>query len=218
MSVATAPVTYPVTRWVEFSVLFVAMPLVLALVLPPSAMYGVLTAGGVVGLILLHLTPGFRWRELLGPVAVMPALVLGGVTFVAASALCWVVLPDRLWLLLTGERPAILLMIALLYPPVLVLPQELIFRPLFFRRYGGLMPAGSAVWVNAAVFSLAHLMYWHWVVLTLTFVGSVIFARSYLQGRGFVQAVLLHSVAGIAIFASGLGWLFFSGGYVAQGG
>jgi len=31
-----------------------------------------------------------------------------------------------------------------------------------------------------------------------------------------MQTIALHSIAGIAIFASGLGWLFYSGGNLAQ--
>lgn len=204
-------------RWAEFVVLFLGIPLVLALLLPPSAMYPILTLGGLAGLALLHVTPGFAWRDLVGPVRLGPVVGVGVLTFVVASALCWVLLPDRLWGLLRME-PAILLMITALYPPLLVLPQEIVFRPLFFCRYGALFPESARIWVNAGVFSLAHLMYWHWAVLLLTFIGSVIFTQAYLQPRGFCQAVALHAVAGIAIFASGLGWLFYSGGHVASGG
>ena len=217
MTVVAAPVPVPAVRWLEFTGIFVAVPLVLALALPPSAMYPVLTLGAVAGLVLLLVTDGFSLRELIGPIAVGPMFALGLATFLVASAMCWLILPDRFWGLLRTE-PAILLMIAALYPPVLVLPQGLVFRPLFFRRYGALFPQGWGIWINAVVFALAHLMYWHWAVLVLTFAGSVIFAKVYLAGRGFVQAVALHAVAGIAVFASGLGWLFYSGGHVAQGG
>jgi hypothetical protein len=58
-------------------------------------------------------------------------------------------------------------------------------------------------------------MYFHWVVFAMTFIGSFIFARGYLRGS-FPQAMADHSITGLAIFASGLGWLFFSGGNVAQ--
>jgi hypothetical protein len=57
---------------------------------------------------------------------------------------------------------------------------------------------------------LAHLMFWNGVALALTAAGSVIFARAYL-GRGFLQAVLLHAVAGGIIFTSGLGVFFYHG-------
>ena len=75
-------------RWAEIAVLFVGVPLVLALLLPPSAMYPVLGAGAVLGAILLHLTAGFRWRSLIGPVFWRPALIL---TVIAVVAVPWVV-------------------------------------------------------------------------------------------------------------------------------
>lgn len=202
--------------WIEFLLIFIAIPMALALLLPPSAMYPLLLGGALAGAVLLHFTRGFSWSELLGPVAWGPVLALFALTFAVASALCWVLLPERLWFLLR-EEPRILLMVALFYPPVLVVPQEIVYRPLFFRRYGHLFPRELALWVNAAVFALGHLMYWHWAVLVLTFAGSVIFARAYLAGRGFMQAVALHAAAGFAVFASGLGWLFYSGGYVVNG-
>ena len=205
-------------RWAELLLLFVGVPLILALALPPSALYPVLTLAGLVGAVLLHITPGFRWRSLIGPVRGKSVALFAVVTLVVACALCLWLLPDRL-LTLPLRAPLLLLMIAALYPLILVLPQELLYRPLFYRRYGPLFASQrQAIWANAALFSMAHLMYWHWLVWLLTFAGSFIFSHAYLKQRSFPQALALHSVAGIAIFASGLGWLFYSGGNVAQGG
>ncbi|MEM7438277.1 MAG: CPBP family intramembrane glutamic endopeptidase [Pseudomonadota bacterium] len=217
MTLAADPVPSKILLAVECFVLFVGVPVVLAVFLEPSAMYPVLTVAGVAGLALLHFTPGFSWRELLGPIRVFPVIAFGVLTFAAASVLCWLILPDRFWFLIQTQ-PQILLIIALFYPPLLVLPQEIVYRPLFYRRYGPLFPGQSAIWVNAVLFSLGHLMYWHWAVLLLTFVGSFVFSWAYLQDRGFMQTMALHSIAGFAVFASGLGWLFFTGGNVAQGG
>lgn len=206
-----------ILRMIECLTLFLGVPVVLAVFLDPAAMYPILTVAGLVGLVLLHFTPGFSWRELWGPIQVLPVLAFGVLTFAVSSVLCWMILPDRFWLLIRNQ-PQILLMIAVLYPLFLVLPQEIVYRPLFYHRYGVLFPGGCAPWVNAALFSLGHLMYWHWAVMLLTFMGSFVFSRAYLQGCGFMQAMALHSIAGFAVFASGLGWLFFTGGNVVQGG
>ena len=53
-------------------------------------------------------------------------------------------------------------------------------------------------------------------LLVGSFIGSFIFSYAYLRPNGFMQTIALHSIAGIAIFASGLGWLFYSGGNLAQ--
>lgn len=203
-------------RWAELVVLFVAVPFVLGVFLPPSALYPVLGAGAVVGIILLHITPSFQWRSLLGPVRWGEIGALGLVTFIAACALCYVLLPER-FLFIVREAPLLLLMLAVFYPLVQVIPQELVYRALFFERYGHLFSSErQAIFVNAVLFAFGHLMYWHPVVWISTFIGSFLFSIAYLRPRGFVQAVALHSIAGLAIFASGLGWLFFSGGNVAQ--
>ena len=67
---------------------------------------------------------------------------------------------------------------------------------------------------NAALFSLAHLMYWSWVVAVLTFAGGWIFAQTY-QRRGFPAAWVLHAIAGNVLFTVGMGRYFWSGNVVA---
>ena len=203
-------------RWIELIVLFVGVPFVLAVFLPPRALYPVLATGGVVGIILLHFTKEFRWRELLGGVRWGEALALGVLTFVIASFVCWLILPERLWFILI-HAPHVMVGIGILYPLIQVVPQELVYRALFFERYGHMFSSQrQAIFVNAALFSFGHLMYWHPIVWIATFIGSFLFSYAYFRPRGFVQASVLHGIAGTAIFASGLGWLFYSGGNVAQ--
>ncbi|MFW2542282.1 type II CAAX prenyl endopeptidase Rce1 family protein [Primorskyibacter sp. 2E107] len=88
------------------------------------------------------------------------------------------------------------------------LPQELIDRTLFFQRYAAILPKGSrATVLNATLFALAHLMFWNWVVLSVSFIGGLLFARSYRQ-RGLVEAWVLHGLTGFVRFAVGVGWYF----------
>lgn len=203
-------------RCLELLLLFVAAPVALAVLLPPGALYPVLAGGAIVGAVLLHFTAGFRWQNLLGPVRLWPAVGLGVITFAVTSGLCWAVLPERLWYI-PIHLPYMMVVLAIFYPLVLVLPQELMYRALFFERYGFLFSnQKTAVFANAVLFSLAHLLYWSWTVLIITFIGSFLFSSAYLRPKGFVQVIVLHSVAGVALFASGLGWLFYSGGAVSQ--
>ena len=208
--------TLTTRRWAEIAILFVALPIIMAFAIHPTRMWTVLLSSAALAIILLHFTDTFRWNSLTeGTVNWRQTLALGAITFAVACALCWWLLPDRLFLLIR-ERPLLLPVLAIDYPIILVLPQELIFRPLFFKRYGHLFATQNhAITANACLFSFAHLMYFHWVVFLMTFIGSFIFARGYLRGS-FPQAMADHSIAGLAIFASGLGWLFFSGGNVVQ--
>ena len=134
--------------------------------------------------------------------------------FVLSLAVLWATAPDAMFVLLR-EQPVLMLAIAVLYPLVSALPQEIVFRPLFFRRYVGILPRGRGIMLaNAAIFSLAHLMYWSWIVAAMTFAGGLVFAWAYEEKRSFPLAFALHSVAGVALFTAGMGVYFYSGNVV----
>jgi membrane protease YdiL (CAAX protease family) len=199
--------------WAEFLGLFVVVPVATAVFLPPRAMFPVLFGFTVVGIWLLARTPGFRWAELKrGWDAVRWPVVLGfaAATLAVSLAVIWLTAPEAAFRLVQ-DQPWLLAMIVLFYPILSALPQELIFRPLFFRRYGTLLPAGALLVANAALFSLAHLMYWSAVVAAMTFAGGLVFGWAYSHRRSFPLAVVLHSVSGWVIFTVGLGVFFYSG-------
>ncbi|WP_323767360.1 type II CAAX endopeptidase family protein [Antarctobacter sp.] len=204
--------------WVEFIGLFAVIPLVIAVAFPPNVMFPLLFGFTALGLVLLHLTPGFEWRSLaLGAGRIDWRLVAGFGAATTAIGLAVVLLtaPEAAFALLR-INPLLMLMIALLYPVLSALPQELVFRPLFFRRYGGLLPRGdwAPLVLNAALFSFAHLMYWNWIVAAMTFSGGLIFAWAYERRGSFAEAVVLHSLSGVILFALGLGVFFYSGNVV----
>lgn len=200
---------------VEFAAFYVAAPLVMALAFPPGWMFPVLFAFTLAGLVLLALTPGFRWRELgHGLFRMSPGLILFVTLGTAAIGYAVVqATTPRAFLYLPRYNPELMLMIAALYPFLSALPQELVFRALFFRRYEAILPRAPALSIplNAALFSFAHLMYWSWVVTLMTFAGGLLFAYSYRYRRNFPEAVVTHSLAGIVVFALGLGVFFYSG-------
>lgn len=199
----------------EFAALYVGAPLAIALLLPPRRMFLALFLFSVAGLILLWRTGGFDWRSLIRGTRIPWWEVLGiaAATLVSGAVILWLARPEALFAL-ARSQPGFLLLIWCLYPLLSALPQELIFRPLFFHRYGALLPQGQgAIALNAAIFSFAHLMYWSWVVALMTFVGGWVFARAYLR-HGFPAAWLLHAVAGNVLFAVGMGYYFYSGNVV----
>jgi membrane protease YdiL (CAAX protease family) len=156
----------------------------------------------------------FRWRDLAqGWRGIDGRLVLGfsGLTLVACAATVLWLRPEA-FLMLPQQNPLLLLVIFVFYPFVSALPQEIVFRVLFFRRYGPLMPGRPAgLAINAAVFSLAHLMYWNAPALILTFLGGLAFGYAYEWRQSFPAAVLLHAIAGWILFSLGLGVFFFTG-------
>lgn len=201
----------------EFAAFYVGVPVAAALLLPAGWLFPVLFALTAVGLVLLHLTPGFHWGDLTrgwGRIGWGRVAAMGAVTAAASAALVLSLRPGSF--AMPGRAdPGLLLAILALYPVLSALPQEVIFRPLFFRRYGGVIPGGRAgIVLNAAVFSLAHLMYWSWVVAALTFAGGLAFAHAYAVRRSFPEAVALHAVAGCTLFALGMGAWFYTGNVV----
>jgi membrane protease YdiL (CAAX protease family) len=199
--------------WAEFLGLFVLAPVAVAVLLPPRTMFPALIAVTLLGLWLLTRTPGFHWAELRrGWDAVRPGPVLAfaAVTLAVSLAAVYLFAPGAAFGLLR-EQPALLALIVLLYPLLSVLPQELVFRPLFFRRYAAILPGRAALGLNAALFALAHLMYWSVIVAAMTFFGGLAFGWAYRNRGSFPLAVVLHSVAGWVVFTAGLGVFFYSG-------
>ncbi len=200
--------------WAEFLALFVAIPLMMLLLFGLYPLFGALLAMTALALVLLARTPGFSMRELVsGPVLSHWPLIL--VFTVGALAVAFtvalVMVPERAFAM-PRRQPELWLRIMLFYPLLSALPQEVIFRALFFRRYGELFPDRRvALAVNAGVFSLAHLFYQNPVAIGLTFLGGVIFALAYQRTGSFPLAVILHAIGGQALFTAGLGIYFYHG-------
>lgn len=201
----------PGWRAVEFALLFVVLPVAAATLFPPFWVWPVLVCVTSVGLVLLAATPGFRWRSLVeGGIDWRSVGLVAVLTAVAATLLVSVLVPDRAFGL---PRRSLWLwaLVMLLYPLLSALPQELLFRPLFFHRYGRLFPSPRvAVAVNGIVFGLAHLLFWNWIALAMTTAGGILFALGY-RRHGFPTAVAMHAVAGCILFTSGLGTFFYHG-------
>lgn len=171
-----------------------------------------LFAGGVV---LLSITPGFAWRELarVRGFAAQPGLTLAFLVLTPAvvAGLAWWLVPWR-FLDLPTRMPDLWLRIMLAYPLLSVLGQELVYRVLFFRRYGAALPGGrGAVLLNALAFAAAHLFYLNPVALGLTFAGGLAFGVLWQRGAPFLLVVALHTVAGQMVFSFGLGVYFYHG-------
>ncbi|PKP84339.1 MAG: CPBP family intramembrane metalloprotease [Alphaproteobacteria bacterium HGW-Alphaproteobacteria-2] len=201
----------------EFLAFYLAIPLLMAVAMPPAYLFPALFAFTILGAFLLQITPGFRWRDLVTGFSRIDWGFVGGfalVTVAAATGFILLLRPEA-FLVLARDKPDLLAMIWVFYPWFSALPQELIFRPLFFRRYGGLMPSRRlAILFNGALFSFAHLMYWNLPALVLTFAGGVAFAWAYEKQRNFPAAVLMHALAGGILFSLGLGVWFFTGNIV----
>lgn len=199
----------------EFALLFLVAPAIQFTFFGTLGVFGPIATVCAVALVLLHFTPGWAWRELVdfrGLLRWLP--FIAGFTLVASAVMAAVVLWQQpgAFLSMPAQRTELWLAILALYPLLSVLGQEIVFRPLFFRRYGFLLGgAWQRIVVNAAVFSLAHLFYQNWIALCLTFLGGAAFAYAYEKSGSFPVVFLMHMLAGQALFTLGLGTFFYHG-------
>lgn len=201
--------------WLEFAAFYILAPIALYFLLPYINLYYAIGITMVIGLILLHFTEGYQWRHLrdwrslrgLGPTilwtSILTALVLTAVTL-------WIV-PER-FLILPKQQPTLWIAILALYPWFSVLGQEIVFRPLFFYRYGRLFPSDTIrILVNAVVFAAAHLFFQNWIAPVMTLAGGLMFAWVYQRSQSFPAVFLMHWIAGGLVFTLGLGLFFYHG-------
>lgn len=200
--------------WGEWIALFVLVPLAMTAFFGRYPLFPVLLAFAMLALALLAVTPGFRPPELLRWPRPAPWPLILGFTLLSAglvAALVLLLVPDRL-LALPRERPGLWMLVLVLYPVFSALPQELIFRALFFHRYGALFGTRqTGLWVSALAFGLAHLFYQNWVAVGLSALAGLVIGWAYLRHGSVLLAVLLHAVGGQLVFTLGLGVYFFHG-------
>lgn len=119
--------------------------------------------------------------------------------------------PSRLFFL-PLNKPEILPYLMGLYPPVSAFPQEFIFCTFLFARYAPLFgDTQKMVLVSAMVFAYAHVLYINPVAPTLSLLGGLIFADTYLKHRSLALVTIEHTLYGYSLFICGLGWYFYSG-------
>lgn len=200
----------------EAAALYLALPALLALALPPTYLLPVLWVAGAVVYIALRRSPTFdrrrlvtwnRWRSELGPMFgrfALAALLLG-------VALWW--MRPHLLFRFPSTRPDRWLLVVVLYPVLSVFPQGLIYRALFLHRHARLFGTGWRVRVAGAfVFSFAHLPFGNAVALLFTFVGGLLFLRTYERTGSLPLSCLEHALYGDLLFTIGWGAYLYHGG------
>ncbi len=168
----------------------------------------------LIALALLARTPGFRWRAL-RPRSPLPDWKLLALYILISLPSLYLL---TIWLIPGGlfgfprHSPDLWMRVMLLYPLLSVLPQSIIYRALFFARYGPLFPSPVvAVLANAAAFALAHLFFQNWIAVGLCAVGGVAFGWVHGQRGSYWSANLLHVISGWTVFTLGLGRYFYHG-------
>jgi membrane protease YdiL (CAAX protease family) len=104
------------------------------------------------------------------------------------------------------EKSKLWLFILCFYSLFSVYPQELIYRTFFFQRYESLFKSKTLfLFVNAIVFSLAHIFFRNTLVMILTFIGGILFALTFNRTRSTLIVSIEHAVYGCWLFTVGMG-------------
>lgn len=205
----------------EFAVLFVFVPLFLFAVGTRVGIYASIWGGGFYAFLILRRMPGFSfhnlwhgdgWKAAAKRFAFIRFLVLT----LLLTLLTLILVPER-FMRFPLERFPLWLAVMVLYPPLSIVPQELLFRSFFFARYGAVLeklgkPA-IAVLINGLAFGFSHLVLNNWIAPTFTVIGGTIIAHSFQQHRSLKWAVVEHALYGCWIFTVGIGWYFFTGNW-----
>lgn len=124
-------------------------------------------------------------------------------------AFTWWYAPEKLFAFpLNNFSTWLLVMFA--YPVLSVVPQELIFRSFFLRRYATIFPSEKYLWLASALcFGWAHVVIQTWISVVFSAIGGWIFTTTYARTRSLAAACFEHALYGCYIFTIGLGWYFY---------
>ena len=95
---------------------------------------------------------------------------------------------------------SVLLLFYLLFS---VIPQEIIFRFLFFYKYKDYFNKFEIILLNSLVFSFCHLIYFDIYILLFSFFGNLLFTLNYMKNKSLLVAIVEHFLLGQTLIILG---------------
>ena len=95
---------------------------------------------------------------------------------------------------------SVLLLFYLLFS---VIPQEIIFRFLFFYKYKDYFNKFEILLLNSLVFSFCHLIYFDIYILLFSFFGNLLFTFNYMQNKSLLVVIVEHFLLGQTLMILG---------------
>ena len=84
-----------------------------------------------------------------------------------------------------------------------VIPQELIFRFLFFYKYKDYFNKFEILLLNSLVFSFCHLIYFDIYILLFSFFGNLLFTFNYMKNKSLLVVIVEHFLLGQTLIILG---------------
>ena len=212
-------------RILESILLYAGLPAILAF-LPQwiERRWGVRMNAWVVPTLLLASAIAFACLRRAGLLARGEATRLRGVSgrdwirmlarFAACAALLTALLalyrPD--WILSFPRRnPRFWLAVCAAYPIVSVLPQGILYRALWEKRYAAGLSRTASLLIGAAFFAWAHVVFRNVWACAFTFIGGLFFLTTYRRTGSLLFSGVEHALYGDFLFTIGWGAFFYEG-------
>lgn len=197
--------TYKLT---EFFLIFIALPVSFAIEYP-FVIKAILSVVGFIYVIYLLLkihenkfkiAPNLNWKSFWKAVFIKLFIIA-----IATIVFVWFTNKTDLFHLVY-QKPILWIVLLFVYSIFSVYPQELIYRTLYFQRYEMLFKSKSLfIFINAIVFSLAHLFFRNALVMLMTFLGGILFALTYDKTKSTLLVSIEHAIYGSWLFTVGMG-------------
>ena len=192
----------------EFFIIFICLPVSFAMDYPfvAKAFLAVFGFGYVVFVLIkiegkkFKISRDLQWKLFWKHVSIKLLVI----AFMTILYMCFTA-RDDLFRVVFSE-PKLWVVILFLYATFSVYPQELIYRTMFFQRYQSLFKSRSLfIFVNAIVFSMAHIFYKNPLVSLMTFLGGILFALTYERTKSTLLVSIEHTIYGCWLFTVGMG-------------
>ena len=84
-----------------------------------------------------------------------------------------------------------------------VIPQEIIFRFLFFYRYKEYFYQNEILLLNSLVFCFCHIIYFDIYILLFSFFGNLLFSFNYMKNKSLLLVIIEHFLIGQTLIILG---------------
>jgi membrane protease YdiL (CAAX protease family) len=202
---------------IELLLIFVALPLVLAVLKPRSWIYLLLMLFAFKAWLFMKKAWRYDfyadWNRdvMLEGKAFKPIFIRYIPCVLLLLAFTAMTIPERMFSLIL-DRPYVWAMVMTLYPLLSVFPQEIIFRSFFLNRYAPLFKTERALMTaNALAFGFAHIVLHSPVAMIFCTIGGWLFAHTYLRTKSLCAVWIEHALYGCTVFTLGLGFYFYHG-------
>jgi hypothetical protein len=198
---------------IEFLIIFFLIPLVVILInlfISNQKVFVFLPLFLVffLSLYLLKKTPSFSFNSLKKKID-WKFFFLISLVFVISGFFYTMILDRNLLFNLPKNYFFLWVAVIIFYPIFSVIPQEIIFRVLFFERYSCLFKNQFLYLIlNSIIFAYIHLVFQNFHAFFITLITSPVFAHAYVN-KSFKTCFLTHTIGGQLVFTYGLGKYFY---------